>query len=120
MLDGFNSNSLFGSATGAGFTTFLLSLLKPFIEKIPGLSPDSSLHDATIRVLNVAVNALTVVALNYQAGTFNWGNWLTYLTVAVAQAIGSQGLYSAIASTSGAAQAVKASPAPVPQPVIKW
>ena len=122
MPGGFNSNVLFDGAALAAVTTYVISLIKPFLEKLPFLRPDSSVHDAAIRILNLVVNALTVVALNYQAGTFNPNNWLAYLMVAVGQAIGSQGLYSAISSTSGAAQTVKAAP-PIAQPTgqnVRW
>jgi hypothetical protein len=93
-----------------------MSPVKPFLEQVPGVRPDSSTHDATIRTLNVVVNALTITALNYQAGTFNLSNWLGCLIVPVDQVTGSQAPHSAISSTSGAAKALKEAP-PIVQPV---
>jgi hypothetical protein len=118
MPGGFGSNILFDGAALASVTTFIISLIKPFIEKIPGLRPDSSTHDAGIRIFNVLINALTAVALNHQAGAFHLGNWLSYPIVALGQAVGSQGLYSAIALTSGVTTSLKSAP-PIAQPV-RW
>jgi hypothetical protein len=116
-----NLDALGLSGTSAGFTSLFLSLIKPYYELIPGFRDGSPLHDPTLRMLNVLVNALTVMAVNYQSGTFSWNNWLNYLVVAISQAVGSQGLYFFLTATSGAAKATKAAatPAPVPQQV-KW
>lgn len=47
----------------------LLSLIKPFLETIPGGRPNDPNHDATIRLASVALNLLVALALLVANGT---------------------------------------------------
>jgi len=126
MFAGFDGNVLLDGVALAALTTYIISLLKPFIEMLPFARPYASTHDATLRVLNVVLNGVAVVGLQYQAGHFDPNNWLAYAVVALGQAIGSQGLYAVVTSTSSAAKAQKdatllAQPAaqPIGQPRLR-
>ncbi len=85
----------------AGLSMFFVSVFKPFVEKVPFARVDASTHDATIRLLNLLVNAGLVLGLAATASTLSLSNWPTYLVTAVGQAIGSQALYSAATSSGG-------------------
>lgn len=87
---------LFQSFALAGVVTLLVNLIAPFLEQYaPFANPQASTHDATLRVLNLALNiglALGIAALIGQANT--GPEALAAIGLGVAQATGSHLLYA--------------------------
>lgn len=114
----FPGNGLLDGAALAAVTSFLLSLFKPFVEKMPLARLDSSTHDATLRLLSLIFNAIAVLGLAGAAGQLAVSNWLTFVVAAIGQTIGSQGIYFMLTRGGGSVNSGSTAKATVGAPII--
>lgn len=97
--------------TIAAAVTILVGLLRPFVEALPFARPGSSTHDATLQLLNVALNTGGVLALASATGQLSGGAWLTLLIQALTQSGGSHLIYHAVTSAKKASSSSPSAPA---------
>lgn len=76
--------------------SFLLSLLKPFVELLPFAHPDAPTHDSTLRLLNVVINLLVVAGVAASQGRLTAANALPLVLQALAQSAGGQVFYTTV------------------------
>lgn len=93
-------STLIDSAAFAATVSYLLSLFKPLIERLPWAHPDSALHDTTIRLANLVLNELMTLAAYAIAGPLLWQNAWLYAFQGIAQAIASDHLYTVLTNSS--------------------
>ena len=59
---------IFAGGTFAGLVMVLTNLVKPYLERFPGLHPADPMHDSTVRLVALALNvglAIALYALQY-------------------------------------------------------
>lgn len=118
-LSGAEASILTQSAAIAAVVTFLIGILRPFIEQLPFARPSAPLHDATLRLLNLAFNLAGVFGLTAAAGALTITDWFPLLIQAIAMASGSHLLFHGVTSSAGAsgsARGVTATPTSAPAP----
>lgn len=92
---------LFDAVALAAIATFLLSLLKPFVELLPFARTTSPTHDATLRLLNVLLNIALALLAACAAGQLTATTWLPLILQGLAQAAGAQTLYHTTTRSGG-------------------
>lgn len=92
---------LFDAVALAAIATFLLSLIKPFVELLPFVRTTSPTHDATLRLLNVLLNIALALLAAYAAGQLTATTWLPLILQGLAQAAGAQTLYHTTTRSGG-------------------
>lgn len=114
-----DTSALFDATALAAVVAFLVSVVKPFCEAALPWCRDtqSQTHDATLRLLNVALNVGLVLAIAASQHQLTGSSWMALALQGLAQAAGSQALYHTVtrsgAQASGAAP-TSASQQPVP------
>lgn len=83
-----------------GLVSGVVGFCKPFVEALPFARPGSTLHDPTLRLLNVALNLAAVLAMAATFGVLSWQDWLSYLLLATGQAVGSHALFTVVSATT--------------------
>lgn len=96
-----NGGILFDAVALAAIATFLLSLIKPFIELLPFARTTSPTHDATLRLLNVLLNIALALLAALAAGQLSATSWLPLILQGLAQAAGAQTLYHTATRSGG-------------------
>jgi hypothetical protein len=92
---------LYDAVALAAIATFLLSLLKPFVELLPFARTTSPTHDATLRLLNVLLNIALALLAALAAGQLTATTWLPLILQGLAQAAGAQTLYHTATRSGG-------------------
>lgn len=92
---------LFDAVALAAIATFLLSLIKPFVELLPFARTTCATHDATLRLLNVLLNIALALLAALAAGQLTTTTCLPLLLQGLAQAAGAQTLYHTITRSGG-------------------
>ncbi|HET8905963.1 MAG TPA: hypothetical protein VFN11_03260 [Ktedonobacterales bacterium] len=94
-------NDLLNSGFSVALVTALLGLLKPVLESLGGpFAKSSGGHDAAFRILNVVLQLACIVGLAASNGELDLVRlWPVYVATALAQALGSHGLYRVTRST---------------------
>lgn len=86
------------TATMATLTMMLVQLVKPFYEKLPGITMASNqlLHDNGLRLLQYAINfgLLMLVQWKAPAGTFAGWQWWDFVMLSMGQALFSHGVFA--------------------------
>ncbi len=67
----------------AAIASVLVQMLKPFIEKLPGIGTTGEAHDSLLRILLYAANLAGVCLLAAQAGRFSWAQFAQYVVIAL-------------------------------------
>ena len=91
------------------FVVTALSILKPLIERIPGVGAEGDVHDSVMRILNFAMSlgGLILVA------RLNSGQWppssqyLSIIAAAAGSAVGAHVVYQVAKGSTAAARAAK-------------
>ncbi|MGZ3676049.1 MAG: hypothetical protein ACXVCO_17230, partial [Ktedonobacterales bacterium] len=96
-----NGGILFDAVALAAIATFLLSLIKPFVELLPFARTTSPTHDATLRLLNVLLNIALALLAALAAGQLTATTWLPLILQGLAQAAGAQTLYHTTTRSGG-------------------
>jgi hypothetical protein len=96
-----NGGILFDAVALAAIATFLLSLIKPFVELLPFARTTSPTHDATLRLLNVTLNIALALLAALAVGQLTATTWLPLLLQGLAQAAGAQTLYHTATRSGG-------------------
>ncbi len=92
---------LFDAVALAAIATFLLSLIKPFVELLPFARTTSPTHDATLRLLNVLLNIALALLAALAANQLTPTTWLPLILQGLAQAAGAQTLYHTATRSGG-------------------
>lgn len=110
---------LFDAVALTAVATFLLSLIKPFVETLPFARTTSPTHDATLRLLNVLLNIALAMLAALVAGQLTGATWLPLILQGLAQAAGAHTLYQTTTRSGGSVggQGTAGSSAPV-QPLV--
>lgn len=95
----------------AAIVTTLIGIFRPFIELLPFARPTASTHDATLRLLNLALNVGLVIAAAAASGGLNGSAWLALGIQALAQASGSHIIFHSVTASASAASAPVSAPA---------
>ena len=82
-------------------TAILVSLLKPFVEQLPWAHVGSSMHDATIQLLNLLINVGLVLAVAAANGGLTWHAALALALQALGQFGGAHVLYTVLTRSGG-------------------
>ena len=98
----------------AAVVTFLVSVLKPFVEELPFARVGSTTHDASLQLLNVLLNAGLVVLVAAAAGSLSLPTVLPLVLQALAQAAGAQVLYTTTTRLGGSVRSSVPAAAVVP------
>ncbi len=101
---------LFDAVALAAIATFLLSLIKPFVELLPFARTTSPTHDATLRLLNVLLNIALALLAARAAGQLTATIWLPLILQGLAQAAGAQTLYHTATRSGGSILATTSNP----------
>lgn len=107
------NSTLIDGATIAAIITWLVSVVKPFVEQLPFAKVDSPTHDATLQLGQLAVNLLTVFALAVVGGTLTAGSIVPLLVQGFAQAAGAEVLYKTLTRSGGSVGGTPAKLLPV-------
>ena len=94
-----NVGLLTNAAALTAVVTLLVSLLAPFVEAVPAFADtpaNKRLHDAALRLLNVALNILVVFAFTASTSDLQLADVLPLLMQSLAQAAGAHFAYQVV------------------------
>ena len=95
----------------AAVVTFLVSVLKPFLEELPFAAVGSKTHDASVQLLNILLNVGLVVLVSAATGGLSLAAVLPLALQALAQAAGAQVLYTTTTRLGGSVNDRNGAPA---------
>jgi len=100
----------------AAIVTFLVSVLKPFLELVPFAAVGSKTHDARVQLLNVLLNVGLVCGVAAATGGLTAVAVLPLALQALAQSAGAQVLYTTTTRLGGSVNDQGATPAAAAAP----
>lgn len=114
-----NATLLANAPAMTAVVMLLVSLLSPFVEAVPLFADtpaNKTLHDAALRLLNVALNVAVVFLFAAATGGVTLADVLPFLVQALTQAAGAHFAYQVVTSSGGASSASAATPAVASEP----
>jgi hypothetical protein len=91
-----NLTSLLPFAAFSGIVGYLVSMLKPYLEKIPVMRPGTDLHDPTLRILSVILNIAAAVGYGFYSHALPSDLWPNFAIAGLLQAAGSEAYYKTV------------------------
>ena len=95
-------------------------VVKPFVERIPALSPalpDQTLHDAVLRGANLLLTVAAVLGLAAIHGDLTLANAVPTAGAVLSVALGAHAVYAVVNKPSSAVAAAAAAPASASAPI---